>query len=245
MISEMLVKTGRKLVDGYAPEGRDYWSARFWDRDEVERRPRLGDDLRRQKGILGSYIKEHAGDAERVVEFACGTGEFTAMAAKSTSATEILAIDISEHALDQARARVSHNGLVLRQGDFWNIDGVGTAQMVMCVDAIHHIGEVESVLRRLRSFVDDGGVLIGNLWTMDNYHDFQRSSHGKIPHFMRSSLFLLNAMVMKATGGRVRWASYRTQFMYSHEIKPMLSKIFSEVLAVEATEFHVAFACRK
>ncbi|GLW63949.1 methyltransferase type 12 [Actinomadura rubrobrunea] len=245
MLAETLVRAGHLLIGDHAPEGRDYWARRFWDRDEVESRPVLGDDFRAQKKKIAEYIETYGGDAARVIEIACGTGEFTAMAARSTAAKEIVAVDISEQALRIAGERVEHPGLTLRQGDFWAVDDLGTAPLVLCVDAVHHLGRVRKVLERLKTFVEPGGVFIGNLWTIDNYHDYQRTRYGALQHLGRSALFLANAVAMRATGGRVRWASYRTQLLPAKAVEPMLREVFDEVLGVHTTRFFVAFACRR
>ncbi|WP_329520977.1 class I SAM-dependent methyltransferase [Spirillospora sp. NBC_01491] len=245
MLAETFVSAGHRLIGEHAPEGRDYWARRFWDREEVESRPVLGDDFRAQKKKIAQYIEEHGRDAARVLEFACGTGEFTAMAADLTPAKEILANDISEQALKITGDRVGHPGLTLRQGDFWALDGVGPAPLVLCVDAIHHMGQVRKVLERLKTFVEPGGTFIGNLWTIDNYHDYQRGRYGAGKHLGRSALFLANAAVMRATGGRVRWASYRTQLLTGAAVEPLLHEVFDEVVDVHTTRFFVAFVCRR
>lgn len=244
MLAEALVRAGHELIEGYPPEGRGYWAARFWDRDEVESRPMLGDDFRAQKDRIASYIKQYGDGVDRVLEFACGTGEFTGMAARLTSADEIVATDISEHALKVAGERVQHPGLRLVRADFWQPSDLSPAPLVMCVDAIHHMGVVEQVLRRLKEFVEPGGVFIGNLWTIDNFHEYQRSRYGGLRHLGRSALFFANALVMRATGGRVRWASYRTQLLRAEQVEPVLRRVFGEVLQISITRYFVAFACR-
>jgi hypothetical protein len=86
MLAETFVQAGHWLVKGYGPEGRRYWAARFWDREEVESRPELGDDFRAQKAHIAGYLTRYGADADRVLEFACGTGECTEMAARLTPA---------------------------------------------------------------------------------------------------------------------------------------------------------------
>lgn len=244
MLAEALVRAGHKLIEGYAPEGRDYWSARFWDREEVESRPMLGDDFRAQKERIADYIKQYGDGADRVLEFACGTGEFTEMSARLTSAEEIIATDISEQAVRITRERVQHPGLRMVRADFWEPIDLAPAPLVLCVDAIHHMGNVERVLTRLKEFVEPGGVFVGNLWTIDNFHEYQRTRYGELRHVSRSALFLANALVMRATGGRVRWASYRTQLLRADQVEPVLHRVFGEVLQVARTRYFVAFACR-
>jgi ubiquinone/menaquinone biosynthesis C-methylase UbiE len=243
VFAELLAGAGRRMIREFPPEGRRYWAARFWDREEVESRPVLGDDFRAQKQEIARYIKQYGGAADRVLEIACGTGEFTEMAATLTSATEIVATDISPQAARMTRQRVDHPNLRTEVSDFWNTEQE-RAPLVLCVDAIHHLGEVPAVLSRLRTFVQPGGTFIGNLWTIDNFHEYQRGRYGSVQHLLRSALFFCNALVMRLSNGRLRWASYRTQLLSSQEIEPLLHQIFSDVLEIKKTRYFIAFACR-
>jgi SAM-dependent methyltransferase len=245
MLAEAMVWLGHQLIRNYPPEGRSYWASRFWDRAPVETTPGVNDDLRVKQELISSYVTRYGKDARRVLEFSCGTGEFTKVAASLTSAPEIVAVDISEHALEIARRRVTDPRLRFVQGDFWADLGVGTADLVMCINAIHHMGDVRAVMEHLMTFVEPGGTLIGNVWTMENYHEFQRSVHGPLRHNARSALFLANAVVMRATGGRIRWASYRTQLLPARKIESIVRIIAPEVLEVANTRYFVIFACRR
>ncbi|MDQ7803519.1 class I SAM-dependent methyltransferase [Amycolatopsis sp. A133] len=211
----------------------------------MEARPDIGDDFRVQKARIADYLTAYGADVDRVLEIACGTGEFTAMAAELTKAGRIVATDISEHALRRAGARVDHPGLELVQGDFWTDDTPAPAPLVMCVDAIHHLGDVRQVLKRMSELVEPGGTFIGNLWTLDNFHEYQRSRNGPVGHLGRCALFLANALAMNVSRGRLRWASYRTQLLRSRQVEPLLRETFDEVLDVTATRYFVAFACRR
>ncbi|MEV5708042.1 class I SAM-dependent methyltransferase [Actinoallomurus sp. NPDC052274] len=244
MIAELLVRSGTKLVRMYPPEGRAYWAARFWDRTAAERHPLLGDEFREQKAAIADLLKRYGANARKVIEFACGTGEFTEMVARLTSAEEIVANDISEQALRLTSERVGDDRLRLVHGDFWKDHDLGTADLVVCIDAVHHIGEVGAVLRRLREFVAPGGVLVTNVWTVDHFHEFQRQRYGAVRHLGRCALFFGSAALIRATDGRVRTASYRTQLLTRREVTAVVEETFDEVLAVAPSRNFIAFACR-
>lgn len=243
MIAERLVSTGNRLIAAYPPEGRDYWAARFWDRDAAERDPVLGDHYRAQKDILGDLIEKYGAHADRIVEFACGTGEFSKIAVERAHPREMVAVDISKEGLARTRARVRHDNLRLVEGDFWQDHHIEPAPLVLCVDAIHHLGDVREVLERLRGFVAPGGVLIGNLWTRDHFHEFQRQRYGRFRHTARSALFLFSALLLRASGGRLRTASYRTQLLPSEEVLQLLGDTFDAVLDTAPDRFFYGFAC--
>jgi SAM-dependent methyltransferase len=244
MIAETLVRAGHALVRRYPPEGRDYWSARYWNRDEAESHPVLGTDFHAQKAQVGELLTTYGQDAATVLEFACGTGAFTAMAATLTPATQIVATDISQHALDVATNRVTSPQVKFIRGDFWADAALPQADLVMCLDAIHHLGDVAMALARLRSFVAPGGVFIGNLWTLDNFHEYQRQRYGTLRHLSRASLFFGTAAAMRASGGRLRTASYRTQLLHQRAVGPLLDEVFGQTLELASTRHFTSFACR-
>jgi len=244
MIAELLAQTGRSIVRDIPPDGRQYWAKRFWDRDTHEQHPLLSAEFLRQKATIARFLREHAANADRVLELACGTGELTRLAAELTPAKEITAVDISAEGLRLARERVRHDNLRLVHGDFWADLALGTADVVMCLDAIHHIGDVRAVLTRLRSFVAPGGILIGNLWTADNFHRFQRQRYGTLAHVRRTAAFLGAAVLIRVSGGRLRTGAYRTQLIHSADATAILREVFDSVLEVSVEDYFMGFVVR-
>jgi SAM-dependent methyltransferase len=244
MLAEQMVRTGSKLVADYPPNGKDYWSARFWDREKAERNSVIGGHYRAQRVAIADLIEQYGATADHALEFACGTGEFTKVIAERTNVSRITALDISVQGLAQTRRRVDHPGLELIHGDFWDDHHLAPAPLVVCIDAIHHLGDVRAVLRRLRSYVSPGGVLIGSLWTADNFHEFQRERYGNLQHTARSALFLASAIIIRVSNGSLRTASYRTQLRDSSEISNILESAGGQILDIVPGRFFVSFACR-
>jgi SAM-dependent methyltransferase len=241
MIAELLAETGQSIIRDIPPDGRQYWAKRFWDRDTHEQHPRLSAAFLLQKETIARYLRDHAYDAERILEFACGTGEFTRLAAELTQSRSITAVDISEEGLRLTRQRVRHDNLELVHGDFWADLGVGTSDVVTCLDAIHHLGDVRAVLTRLRSFVNPGGILIGNVWTADNFHRFQRERYGSAVHVRRTAAFLGTALLIRASGGRLKTGAYRTQLVRSDKAVEILHEVFDRVFEVSVEEYFTGF----
>jgi|GEM_PF-5920146 len=244
MFAELLARSGQAVLRGVPPDGRGYWQARFWDRDAAESHPVLAKSFLQQKAAISTYLCRYGDQSRRVLDFACGTGEFTFLVATLTPAKQIVAIDISARALEIARSRIHHHGLTLIHGDFWSDHHVSPADLVLCVDAIHHLGDIEHVLERLRSFVAPGGTLIGNVWTADHYHEFQRKRYGAVRHLGRTALFFSTAVLIRLSGGRLRTGSYRTQLQTRREIEQILRRVFGEVLDVRSDRYFVSFVCR-
>jgi ubiquinone/menaquinone biosynthesis C-methylase UbiE len=244
MLAELLARFGQNFLRGIPPDGRAYWATRYWDRDAAEKHPVLADSFLQQKETVAKFLRRHGGHAERVLEFACGTGEFTRLAAESTPAKKITAVDISEQGLEIARRRVRHDDLELVLGDFWQDNKVGTADLVLCIDAIHHLGDIRSVLQRLKTFVDGDGVVIGNVWIADHFHEFQRRRYGRIRHLARTSFFFVTAAMIRLSGGHLRTGSYRTQLVHSEEVERILRELFGEVLETSTERYFMTFACK-
>lgn len=245
MIAELMAKTGQSVVKDIPPDGRAYWAARFWDRDTHEQHPLLRESFLTQKATIAGYFERHGNGARNILEIACGTGEFTRLAAELTPAETITAVDISAEGLARTNARVTHPNLKLVQGDFWSDDlALGQADTVVCVDAIHHLGDVRAVLTRLRSFVKPGGTFIGNLWTIDNYHRFQRERYGSFAHFRRTAGFMGTAFLIKVSGGRLRTGAYRTQLITAKQGEAILREVFDEVVEVTVEDYFMGFVAK-
>src|SRR5205085_10581534 len=112
-------------------------------------------------------LEKYGAVAKRSVEFACGTGEFTRLTAEHTHVEEMTAIDISAQGLAIAKSRVNHPNIHFLQGDFWAEHTFEPADLVLCIDAIHHLGKIGDVVRHIKKSVKPGGIFIGNLFTGD------------------------------------------------------------------------------
>ncbi len=245
MLAELLVRSGLRLLRDYSPQGQSYWAARYWDRDAAEQQPEIGDHYRSAKAEVAMLIERYARDVDSVLEVACGTGEFTRVLRERSNAKAITALDISARALEIAASRVRDDRVTFVEGDIWKADDLGTFDVVICIDAIHHLGNVQDALARLKTFLRPGGVLIGNLWTLDRYHDLQQRRYGRLRHLGSSVMFLWTALLIRLSGGRLRTGYYRTHLLPGNQVGPVLRSQFDDVLHLERRPQHfVAFACQ-
>jgi hypothetical protein len=100
-------------------------------------------------------------------------------------------------------------------------------------------------LERLRGFVAPGGVLLGNVWTADHYHEFQRKRYGALKHIAYTSMFLGTAMLIRLSAGRLRTGFYRTQLLPSATVERHLHAVFGEVLDITVERYFTSFAVRQ
>jgi SAM-dependent methyltransferase len=245
MLAELMATAGQAILGDTPPDGAAHWAKRgFWDRDTDEGHPLIAGQLLKQKATIRSMLERHGTEVERAYEFACGTGEITRLIAEHTPAKEIVGLDIGEKALRLARQRVEHDNLRLIHGDFWAEHGLDPADLVVCVDAIHHLGDTQEVLDRLKSFVRPGGLFLGNFWTGDHWHEFQRLRHGHGKHLAGTAAFLGTAVLIRASGGRLATGAYRTQLRSSAEVEGLMHRVFPDVREVRAERYFTAFLCR-
>lgn len=245
MLAEIMAKLAIRVLGDLPPDGRKYWSGMYWDRSEAEAHPVLGPHYLDQKRELLRFMGTYAENADRVVEFCAGTGEFTEMVTKLTAAREITALDISAPGLKKLVERVHHDGLRVVEGDFWDDHDLGTADLVLCADSMQHLGNYDDVLVRMRSFLAPGAVLIANVWTIDNYHELERLRYGRAEHLKRTFKFLVSALLIRLSGGRLRTEHYRTKLLSNVALRRKLRLVFGEVLEVTPGRYHTAFVCRR
>lgn len=244
MLAELLANSGIRILGNLPPNGKKFWAERFWDRAEAEQDPLLSKYYLEEKEDLLGLIKRYAADSERLLEICCGSGEFLQFVLDLTDVKELVGVDVSPHALKRAADAVQHDGLHLIEGDFWD-DGLrlGTADFVLCVDSLQHLGNTREVLERFRSFLRPGGVFIGNVWTLDNFHELELRRYGRKEHLIRSAKFFGSAVAIRASFGRLRSDSYRTKLARQSEFEATVRDVFPKVHEVTHHRYHTSFAC--
>jgi SAM-dependent methyltransferase len=244
VIAEIAARVGKSVIGDIPPDGRAYWAARSWDRDTHDDHPELGEDFREQERVIGDYLEEHAKWAVRAVEIGCGTGRFTRLIVDRTDCSELVALDISAKSLELSRHRVPESRVQFRLGDFWGQDGlIAGADLVVCVDAIHHLGNVRAVLERIHSQMKPGSVFIGNVWVADHFHEFERRRYGGLRHTVRTLGFAWSAVLIRISRSKLRTGSYRTQLVRSGEVAEALHAVFSATKVFTPSRYFVSFVC--
>jgi len=93
----------------------EYYDRRLAEYDDIYRRPERQADLT----VLAELLR-HAVENARVLELACGTGHWTAIAAET--AAHVTATDVSPKALEAARVRIHQPHVHFRLADAHAID---------------------------------------------------------------------------------------------------------------------------
>jgi SAM-dependent methyltransferase len=116
--------------------------------------------------------------------------------------------------------------LATHVGDVRKFKPAAAFDLLVCVDALHHIGEPVEVLSSMSRLVRPGGMLVGNIWTADHFHEFQRLRHGPTAHTLKSLRFCVDALRSR-TGAHP--SSLRTELVRADELRSRLRMQFEIV----------------
>jgi 2-polyprenyl-3-methyl-5-hydroxy-6-metoxy-1,4-benzoquinol methylase len=244
-ISDALVLLGGRLVRHRFRQPIDHWRNRTWDGFRAEAHRALGTAYVEEREAIRQSIDKAASNA-CVLDVGAGTGRYS-LDAVLAGATHVTALDVSPSALQELAVRASGAGLAAalrtRVGDFWTTNNLCWCgrpyEVVMCMDAIHHLGQLPDVLGRLKELAGPGGVVIGDVWTRDNFGEFQRARRGEAEHTLSSFRFLLGAMLV-ASGRRTTSDAVRSDLRDAAEVEAELIAAWSDA-SVQRSRYWVRF----
>ena len=117
-------------------------------------------DYAARADYLLQLFARHGGAAQSLLDVACGTGRLSVQLAQR--GVDVIGIDGSEDMLSLARQNAPGQMFVCQ--DMQALDLYGTAQGAVCVlDSVNHLcqtAQLEAFFRRLRLFVEPGGLFI-------------------------------------------------------------------------------------
>lgn len=111
----------------------------------------------RYRGWLERILPNHSG---RAVDLGCGTGQFIGLLADRYQ--EVLAVDASEAQLAIARRKHWRRNILFVREDMRDLHPAhdGRFDLVFSVTALHHMGDQDDVLSRVRRLVRPGGLVV-------------------------------------------------------------------------------------
>jgi SAM-dependent methyltransferase len=118
------------------------------------------------------------GPAARALDLGCGDGRLTA----ELDAAELTAADVSEVALDRARARLPGAQLVELEPDAPLPFADGSFELVLCAETAEHVRDLQLFLSEVRRVLAPGGVLA---LTTPATPPLTRPGHPLSPHLRR------------------------------------------------------------
>ncbi|MET8863897.1 class I SAM-dependent methyltransferase [Nonomuraea sp. NPDC004580] len=98
----------------------------------------------------------------RILDVGCSEGVFTHMLATRYPDAEVTGVDVSERALDRARARPARERLTFTCADLISYTPPGAFDLVFCAETLYYLGRGERLRlasARLTELVAPGGLL--------------------------------------------------------------------------------------
>lgn len=149
--------------------------------------------MKRAEKALGSEK-----EIGRILDLGCGTAYFTSLLTKFY--TQVVGIDLSENMIQVAKNSLEHNKMkdgiefVVADGEYLPFIG-GAFDVVLCLDLLHHVPDVASIIREMTRAIRKGGkvvsiepnflnplyVLLCFIASQENLSKFYRAS----PRFLR------------------------------------------------------------
>lgn len=118
-------------------------------------------------------------EGKRVLDLGCGWGP-GANAIVEMGAKEVVAIDLNEHAIEEANKNFANNKITYLCGDINKMDFDEKFDIIVAVEIVEHITdkEHEQLLARCRELLIDGGMMyISTPEMRGKKEDYPRGSH--------------------------------------------------------------------
>lgn len=227
------------------PKGVEkYWANNVWDRTLFEGSP-LGKYFKRQRTLLKKYVLKYRPDS--VLILCCGVGVETQMIENMSFVKKIVAIDINKKSCELARKRVKTKKVTIVNGNVYKVRYQEAFDMVVCIDALHHLGNQELILENVYRALKTNGLFVGDYFGEEKFVSWMIKKRGLFMyiylnckhHFAR--LFHYFNVIPK------KWIEngWMRSFLFTRsEVREHLTKHSFRVLSLISDEWHF-FVARK
>ena len=107
---------------------------------------------------LWSAVKIKEGD--RVLDIACGVGYGSKILAKCSKTKEVIAVDRSKKAINQAKKYFWHKKIKYISKDIFKSDLEGKFDFICSFETLEHLRDDKGFLKKLRQLLNDEGLLL-------------------------------------------------------------------------------------
>lgn len=251
MLSNVLYGLGRKVLLRRFPAPSWYWESRVWDGYRAECDPVLGPIYREQRTRVAELLDANLDPTVcrrnlRAIDVACGTGRYTQMLL-AAGIGSITCLDISKESLRVLTSSVRSPSVRTVHADVHApLDPVflrSGFEVVLCCDAIHHLGHLPTVLTRLVHMRASNGLLVGDIWTSDHYYELQRMRQ-QSRHQLRQAVAFAAAACVNSLCNRPLMTSARSQLHTSAEVESCLRQTLGRDIQIQVGRYWVTFAWR-
>lgn len=132
-------------------EAAGYYGSMRWERNRI---------VRFEKSMTRQVLEEELGDRRvaRALEIGCGPGTWTGLLAERSES--VLALDLSEGMLEQARRAVTESNVHFQHADAARFRADTGFDLVMSVRVLEYVPEWREIVNRLGSMVTPGGQVV-------------------------------------------------------------------------------------
>lgn len=235
-------------------ESNEYWLTHYWDRDDAlrEARSEVADQFTTQEALtvrkIENVIDSQGLSRVEILDVGCGTGRISAQICQRLAAqVSIVLVDLNLETLCRAKRAVPQDALVGSYvASVYELEQAlpprPLCDVVVCLDLLHHLGDLEEALGSLQGRLRRGGWLIGNTFVSDGYQQFDRLKYGGIVSARRRLLYWVSRLAYVAGLERVVSIAKRRGWMRiapipkSH-ILASLNRRFGAVESVEEGQY--------
>lgn len=173
----------------------EYWEhRRIWDRWDVEMHERANEHVHvEQRELSVQTVRNLNASDLRILDLCCGTGKVTDNLLNLENVKEVVALDISQKALDILQDRLGRTPgfykLKIVRANAMNpatLVELGSFDVIICLDAIHHLSDLQLALKLIYERLAGGGIFIGNCLARERVAQHVKRKRGILQFYFRN-----------------------------------------------------------
>lgn len=133
--------------------------------------------MKRLQNILAQF------EEPRILDVATGSGQFLQMLLSVCNHySEIIGIDTHEKAIERAQSQFDMEGIKFIKEDIFKPTSIGVFDVVTISNSLHHFESMDDLLRHMKGFLKENGIIIINEMINDHQKEAQMT-HVMMHHF--------------------------------------------------------------
>lgn len=189
------------------PSVTAYWKNNAWDRRDFEKSP-LGEKFTRQRLLVSKFVKNY--EPENILILCCGAGYVARDLENIKFTRKIIAIDLNEESCEKVKLIIGRKKVIVLNENIYNINYSNRFDAVVCLDALHHLPDQETILYKVYKSLKPEGVFIGNYFGKELFVPWMIKKHGILKYHAINtrhhiSRFLLDHHVLPEAFAKRGW----------------------------------------
>ncbi len=195
-------------------DSEEYWIITTWDRfRELDRVPFIVKEefLHQEKLLLYAMtriITDNDRTTVNILDLGCGTGRLAWLLLEGfKDRIHLTLLDLNPHTLEIAKNNLSmFSNVKFIQGNFYYVNELVEQKMdvIICMEIFHHVCHLDKLLGSIASTLKSNGVLIGNVFSVEKYKEWDLKKYGLMKSLQRRGLSWLATNVYRFCPNKVR-----------------------------------------